>query len=111
MLVFCLASLLFFLAARCEASIQVVESGNEYASRSNKVIGEQLPLGLQYSARLQHIPGNTHLCLDTTHPETQNWNITVPEDGLPGTYDYKYIVWTMYMTGRKQKKVIARSLL
>jgi hypothetical protein len=79
--------LLGLVVSFCEATIQVVDSGKEYASRPDKSIGLRFHYGLQYPAHLQQIPGNTHLCYDPSLPEnTQNWNISVvPDDGLPGT--------------------------
>jgi hypothetical protein len=67
-----------------QASIQIVETGKEYASRPDKSVGLQLQFGIEYAARLQQIPGNTHLCYDRNFPKLQNWNVTVPDDGLPG---------------------------
>lgn len=69
---------LLYLAATTEASIQVVELGRVYESRTDKYVGLQMRTGLEYPARMQYIADNPHLC------GSQPWNVTVPHDGLPG---------------------------
>ena len=66
-----------------DASIRVVDLGRDYQSRPDKYVGLQMRTGLEYDARLQRIIGNEHLCGDG------QWNVTVPDDGLPGTYLYR----------------------
>lgn len=63
-----------------DASIEVIDIGKSYQSRPDKYIGLQMRAGIKYSARLQRIPGDQHLCGDN-----QVNLVTVPNDGLPGT--------------------------
>jgi hypothetical protein len=63
-----------------DASIEVIDIGKSYQSRPDKYIGLQMRTGIEYSARLQRIPGDQHLCSDN-----QVNLLTVPNDGLPGT--------------------------
>lgn len=65
-----------------DATIRIVDSGREYRSWPDQALGPQLAEGEIYKARLQQIQGNSHLCSDS--PKL-NWNITIPDDGLPGT--------------------------
>ncbi len=79
-------SLLYFssfalLLAHVEATIRILDSGRDYRSWPDHEVGLRLTEGEIYKARLQEIKGNSHLC-----SLGQNWNITVPEDGLPGTF-------------------------
>ena len=80
---FALVFLLF--ASLCEASIKVIATDKEYSSRPDHHTGVPLKLGLQYQARLQYLPKNSHLCDNDPLTEPENWTVTVPEDGLPGT--------------------------
>jgi hypothetical protein len=63
-----------------DASIEVIDTGKSYESRPDKYVGLQMRTGIEYSARLQRIPGDQHLCGDN-----QVNLLTVPNDGLPGT--------------------------
>ena len=72
-------------AAVVEASITIVDSGKVYSSKMDKIHGIKLRDGFQYPAHLQQIRGNEHLCYDSTANYIQNWNITIPSDGSPGT--------------------------
>ena len=63
-----------------DASIEVIDIGKSYQSRPDKYIGLQMRAGIKYSARLQRIPDDQHLCGDN-----QVNLVTVPNDGLPGT--------------------------
>ena len=63
-----------------DASIEVIDIGKSYQSRPDKYIGLQMRAGINYSARLQRISGDQHLCGDN-----QVNLVTVPNDGLPGT--------------------------
>lgn len=65
----------------CDATIRVVDLETEYLSRPDKYVGLQMKTGIEYGARLQSIPGDPHLC------GGQDFNVTVPEDGRPGTFD------------------------
>lgn len=71
--------LLFLLLQICDATIQVDYLGTEYLSRPDKYVGLQMKEEIQYSARLQTVPGDPHLC------GGPDFNVTVPSDGLPGT--------------------------
>jgi hypothetical protein len=62
------------------ASIEVIDIGKSYQSRPDKYVGLQMRTGIEYSARLQRIPGDQHLCGDNQVDLT-----IVPDDGLPGT--------------------------
>ena len=73
--------LLIFGSPFVDASITIVDSGRTYSSTMDKVHGIKLVDGVRYSAHLQQIPGNEHLCFGY-----QNWNVTVPSDGYPGKY-------------------------
>jgi hypothetical protein len=84
---FVLAALVVVFTPFGEASISTDDSGKEYSSKMDKLYGIQLRKGLQYHAHLQQIPGNAHLCYDASN--WQNWNVTVPEDGLPGMCDIR----------------------
>lgn len=70
---------LAFVFSGSEASIRIVDSGLEFRSWPDKELGPRLALGELYTARLQMLKGNSHLCLDHG-----NWNVTVPDDGSPG---------------------------
>jgi hypothetical protein len=74
----------------CKATIRIVESGREFRSWPDHKLGPQLADGAVYKARLQQIQGNSHLCFAEF-----NWNVTVPDDGLPGTsfllHEYRVI--------------------
>ena len=63
-----------------DATIRVLDIGREYQSRPDKYVGLQMKAGLEYDARLQRIPGDQYLCGDG------QWNVKVPDDGLPGTF-------------------------
>jgi hypothetical protein len=78
--------LLFFLCTtlhRVSANILLLDSQETFRSRTDHNVGEQLRTGINYMARLQVLPGNSYLCPDERNGH-QNWNITVPDDGLPG---------------------------
>jgi hypothetical protein len=62
------------------ASIQVIDQSKVYQSRPDKYIGLQMRTGLEYPARLQHIHDDPYLC------GNGQWNVTVPQDGLPGEF-------------------------
>ena len=83
-LIWLFAIVVMMLAIDCEASIQIVATNKTYESRPDKDIGESMAEGTEYYARLQQLPGNYHLCYDKVHPESQNWSVTVPDDGSPG---------------------------
>ena len=74
---------LFLFGQPGDASVRIVDSGKEYRSWPDQDLGPTLAVGEIYKARLQQLRGNSHLCSDSP---AQNWNVTVPEDGLPGTY-------------------------
>jgi hypothetical protein len=79
--------LIFFWCGTCcvSANILLVDSQETFPSKTDHNVGEQLKPGINYMARLQVIPGNSYLCPDGRDViHRQNWNVTVPEDGLPG---------------------------
>lgn len=63
-----------------DGTIQIEESGREFRSWPDNDLGPRLAAREIYKARLQQIKGNSHLC-----EPGANWNVTVPEDGSPGT--------------------------
>lgn len=65
------------------ATIKIVESGHEYRSWPDRELGLRMIDDTVYKARLQQIKGNSHLCFTG---QNWNWNVTVPDDGLPGTF-------------------------
>eukprot|EP00429_Kryptoperidinium_foliaceum_P008444 CAMPEP_0176016792 /NCGR_PEP_ID=MMETSP0120_2-20121206/8032_1 /TAXON_ID=160619 /ORGANISM="Kryptoperidinium foliaceum, Strain CCMP 1326" /LENGTH=544 /DNA_ID=CAMNT_0017349797 /DNA_START=27 /DNA_END=1660 /DNA_ORIENTATION=- len=89
------AALIFaFLAKSTEATIRILESGKNFGSWPDTSLGKQLADDQVYEARLQILKGNAHLCYPPS--EFHDWNVTVPEDGLPvallvkkGICDYK----------------------
>jgi hypothetical protein len=64
----------------CDATIRIEETGRVYRSWPDQELGPKLADGVIYKAHLQQIQGNAHLCFAGL-----NWNVTVPDDGLPGT--------------------------
>lgn len=60
-----------------DATIRVDDLGKEYQSRPDQYVGLQMQKETEYKARLQRIPGDQHFC------GNRNWNVTVPDDGLP----------------------------
>lgn len=74
------------------ANILLVDSQETFRSRmDHNVGGQQLKPNTNYMARLQVIPGNSYLCMDDERNIShQNWNITVPDDGLPGKQIYTH---------------------
>lgn len=63
-----------------DATIRVDDLGQVYQSRPDQYVGLQMQKETEYKARLQRIPGDQHFCGNL------NWNVTVPEDGLPGMF-------------------------
>jgi hypothetical protein len=86
------ALLLFFVhAPSVDATISVVATRQHFPSKPDGYIGKFMRRGVEYQARLQRIPGNDFLCVNTDqqqlpypHLQKQNWNITRPDDGSPG---------------------------
>lgn len=80
-----IAGVLLLLGQETEATVRIVDSGREYASWPDQSLGPTLVEGQIYKARLQQIKGNSHLCSDSfsSSHHAQNWNVTVPNDGLP----------------------------
>ena len=62
-----------------DATIKV--DNRTFSSSPDKYIGLHMKSGVEYSARLQRIPGDQHLC------GGDQSNVTVPNDGLPSTWD------------------------
>ena len=62
-----------------DATIKV--DNRTFSSSPDKYIGLHMKSGVDYSARLQRIPGDQHLC------GGDQSNVTVPNDGLPSTWD------------------------
>lgn len=90
-----IAGVLLLLGQETEATVRIVDSGREYTSWPDQSLGPTLVEGQIYKARLQQIKGNSHLCSDSfsSSHHAQNWNVTVPNDGLPGTFNWKRNAW------------------
>jgi hypothetical protein len=96
-----LATLFLGLSAyTSEASIHVTTQDTDvtFASRVQPLVGNtlapSLDRGKEYLAHLQVIPGNIQLCPQEPDydPVTKKhvpkvWNVTVPNDGIPGKPD------------------------
>lgn len=65
------------LFCNSDASIKVVNLGREYQSRTDKYVGLQMKIGVEYGARLQRFRDDSHLC------GRGQRNVTVPDGGRP----------------------------